>query len=1236
MQHKQNNIQTHTHTHTHTHTCVFTTQKKDSRWNLSFQDTVAFNAENEFHDKLLSLLRKAPQVVSLSFTVSSPFDEPPPDMKMGYLGAHLPPSVRFVNFSGVLSSESIQTLCVKLKKMNPAFQLQTKRTETGGGDLRERDIAHSWFLEASGKEGGKLPETFYGYHPLPPKGLLGLGLTDVSFVPADIDALCELLTPPLSRLMGSTLSQHTHSHSQAFSANDLIPLPGLRQLDVSNCQMSDAVVAQIIKAFANGPLENVDFSGNLHDAHRKSRGHLFLEALSMHVACNPHSHLRHLGLSRCKLSSFLFVEILLAFQENNTLTSLDLSYNDLPNSTSNMQALRQFLKKNKALRQLDLCYNSFNAASSKEIFLGLLHNDTLLLLPLVGNTGILMTNEMHLIQEHLNDNRRRYKKQVDAYNSMFKDGGDVEESTSPEGSDSLSEAVPVAVAVPVLSEDDGERIMSGANKGVGATPLPSASPVSVEKSPITSSTPATPTSTSNFSSATHNTLTVLFSSPLAWRDKQNRLHPLTMLNYRGERDQILQVFQEVHNDVSVCFDFATTNAMRTSLSFGCRALHFSGHGHPKYLNFEDGRSGLQLVSVAQLKSLLRAGGLTLEFVCVSACHSRATGEAFVEAGVKHVVCVKVDEAIQDSAAMAFTRAFYIPLLSGKTVQQAFEIASEAIKTSPYVSSSFLEGEKFVLLPEGGNHDEAIFNAAPLTEWPLRPSHCIMGQQGVTIGIGGSGKEGGVRSGTSLSSERDDSDSQSWREGDADVDTPQPQAQAEVVRSHIGLSLAAHLPSPPPDFEGRETDMHKIITTLTTRRLVTVIGDLGMGKSSVACAVAVYTAERRIFADGVLHVRVQSCRSHFHLLTALLHSISSGGGALVSKMKARFESLTKSQGKVQHMLTGAVGGGVEDTPSTLSLHALEELVVSCLGSLNVLIVLDHIDTLLSEDGEADDFKVFLGHLFESCAYIKLLIASSETLAAQGISGFGVVENAIALGPLSLLSSLLLFTHLSPSLASFSDKNRFIEALLPPKQHHVTLHSKDVTVEASKILELLGGGHPAHIVKLACECGVDGVQELLQKGKVILNGNGNGNGNGDANGEAVADVEAITTGKVGGKEEGKDAGKEKEKDYETMGRKEGGLVGKDALPVARVEGREVLRPSPYTSFSPIPDGLGMTLNGIIGGGGIINVAGGGDGLSGGAFVGGASSAFTRQSFRDKERDKDKDKDKDRDIEKDNYDA
>jgi hypothetical protein len=85
--------------------------------------------------------------------------------------------------------------------------------------------------------------------------------------------------------------------------------------------------------------------------------------------------------------------------------------------------------------------------------------------------------------------------------------------------------------------------------------------------------------------AGQNVLNVFFSSPLAWRDRSNRLHPLETLDYSYERDALAQVFREVQRDISVCFDFATTDCLRTALSFGCRALHFSGHGHPQCLNF---------------------------------------------------------------------------------------------------------------------------------------------------------------------------------------------------------------------------------------------------------------------------------------------------------------------------------------------------------------------------------------------------------------------------------------------------------------------------------------------------------------------------------------------------------------------------------------------------------------------------------------------------------------------------
>jgi len=50
----------------------------------------------------------------------------------------------------------------------------------------------------------------------------------------------------------------------------------------------------------------------------------------------------------------------------------------------------------------------------------------------------------------------------------------------------------------------------------------------------------------------------------------------------------------------------------------------------------------------------------VEFVFVSACYSKRSGEAFVKAGVPHVVCVNVEDALLDSAAITFTRCVDIP------------------------------------------------------------------------------------------------------------------------------------------------------------------------------------------------------------------------------------------------------------------------------------------------------------------------------------------------------------------------------------------------------------------------------------------------------------------------------------------------------------------------------------------------------------------------------------------------
>ena len=93
---------------------------------------------------------------------------------------------------------------------------------------------------------------------------------------------------------------------------------------------------------------------------------------------------------------------------------------------------------------------------------------------------------------------------------------------------------------------------------------------------------------------------------------------------------------------------------------------------------------------------------------MSACFSERAGEAFVEAGVPHVVCVNVTDALLDSAAITFTRSFYLSLAVGDTVAEAFAIAQQSVAAAPNIPDSQRQGSKFMLLPTGAQHNVSGF------------------------------------------------------------------------------------------------------------------------------------------------------------------------------------------------------------------------------------------------------------------------------------------------------------------------------------------------------------------------------------------------------------------------------------------------------------------------------------------------------------------------------------------------
>ncbi|ETO12905.1 hypothetical protein RFI_24470, partial [Reticulomyxa filosa] len=161
-------------------------------------------------------------------------------------------------------------------------------------------------------------------------------------------------------------------------------------------------------------------------------------------------------------------------------------------------------------------------------------------------------------------------------------------------------------------------------------------------------------------------------------------------------------------------DFATAESIRELVSMSTRVIHYSGHGVPNQLVLEsDDDIGIaNKMSSTQLRDLITTGGApNLDLVFVSACHSFATGHAFVQAGAKHVVCVTQNDRVLDKAAKQFTYQFYFNLVAGKTVQEAFDIGRQVLKTDLHEDSlAQNESEKFLLLPEDERHDVVLFPA----------------------------------------------------------------------------------------------------------------------------------------------------------------------------------------------------------------------------------------------------------------------------------------------------------------------------------------------------------------------------------------------------------------------------------------------------------------------------------------------------------------------------------------------
>ena len=161
--------------------------------------------------------------------------------------------------------------------------------------------------------------------------------------------------------------------------------------------------------------------------------------------------------------------------------------------------------------------------------------------------------------------------------------------------------------------------------------------------------------------------------------------------------------------IKLDFQVATTERLGDFLASGkAQVIHFSCHGQKQSLALEDGKGCADIVTPNALKRLFDAGQKKLQFVVVAACHSESTGQAFIDAGIPHVLCCEKDSKLMNKAAVKFSRHLYQSLASGRTLSESFELAKETVRLDPLIRNPEAEVEKYLLLPENGNHDVQVF------------------------------------------------------------------------------------------------------------------------------------------------------------------------------------------------------------------------------------------------------------------------------------------------------------------------------------------------------------------------------------------------------------------------------------------------------------------------------------------------------------------------------------------------
>jgi len=328
-------------------------------------------------------------------------------------------------------------------------------------------------------------------------------------------------------------------------------------------------------------------------------------------------------------------------------------------------------------------------------------------------------------------------------------------------------------------------------------------------------------------------LAFMFSSPLI-RRFNNKTENIMQLDYLSEISDIAKVCKQMKYEMKYKTEVATVSNFRSIITDGPIALHFSGHGienthenmgtdyilnkgKGNILLLEDEQGMSDYFFEEDLKYMIEMSQTTFEVVFVSSCHSQFAGEVFLNAGAKHVICIRGEEKISDKASLRFSRVFYETLfVKNYNVCTSFYFAKEEI--SKVISKS--EANKYLLLIQDKEGNTINFYTGEKIVQNKHKCHALTNF-----------KEGGL----------------------LDMN------EEPMFDSN---------PSNVEGFIGRQQEMYEIINLLSSHRLVSICGPPGIGKTSLSRNLANYIKDRKKFTDGMIYVALRGCETAQMFITRL--------------------------------------------------------------------------------------------------------------------------------------------------------------------------------------------------------------------------------------------------------------------------------------------------------------------------------------------------------------------------------